>query len=156
MQSCSQLISTSARRRAFGLLLRRGESPSWRPHEGIAPSASGMSPSDGYYDIQGKGDDQNKPSSGAPSPVTPQDALREMGSRSWSRSLNNTLNILRSLITSLASWIMSCREVLPQFYAPSPSQAVQRCFLVLGTTLILCILISGIDILWTAAGKLHR
>jgi hypothetical protein len=155
MQSCYKL-ALGTRYGPMGLLslVTRGEGLKRLPMSktsASSASAAGMSPSDGYNSESRARDDQNLSTSSMAPSVTPDDALREMGSRNWSRSLGNTLSLLKSLAISLAAWILSCREILPQFYAPSPGQAVQRCFLVLGTTLILCFLITGIDKIWTSA-----
>ena len=105
--------------------------------------ASNAGPSDGY---ENRGKDNDEAQASSSKAVRPDDAMREIGSRSWSRSLQNITSLVRSLIASLVSWVWSCREILPAFYSPSPSQAIQRCFIVLAATLLLCFIISGIDI----------
>lgn len=112
--------------------------------------ATNLSSSDGEGKVK---DDEASSSIKA---VTPNEALREMGSRSWSKSLRNIISVARSLIASLASWVWSCREILPQFYSPSPVQAIQRCFVVLAATLILCFIISGIDAGFTRISELFQ
>ncbi len=49
------------------------------------------------------------------------------------------------LSSRLATWVLSCAEVLPHFSTPSPQQALYRLGLVLAASLILVVVISTID-----------
>ncbi|KAG2498584.1 hypothetical protein HYH03_003335 [Edaphochlamys debaryana] len=59
--------------------------------------------------------------------------------------MSGTALWVASLLRKAASFVVSCRDVLPQFTVLSPGQAVRRMVLILAASLLMVVVLTTID-----------
>ncbi|KAI8475496.1 MAG: hypothetical protein J3K34DRAFT_50818 [Monoraphidium minutum] len=99
----------------------------------------------GQQAVPGTGAPPAVPATGGPSP----EQLKRLGSQNWLSMLLGSLPLwLAQGLVSLARFLISCGEVLPQFVAPPLPEALRRAGLVLAVSLVMMVVVNSVDSLW--------